>query len=123
MKPFEHLQECSLTINKQGAIFSSIGRGINSIISAIANVLMTIVGAITSVRSSTYHHPTKGTKSSALPLIDNCNYIRSHSRYPLLSMLRVPEEDRVISQKEGRVRWQTESEVLIEDDDGFRGIR
>ncbi|KAJ8091738.1 hypothetical protein PM082_020973 [Marasmius tenuissimus] len=36
---------------KQGSIFSAIGRGINAIISAIANVIMTIVGAITTVSS------------------------------------------------------------------------
>jgi hypothetical protein len=33
----------------QGSIFSAIGRGINAIISAIANVIMTIVGVITTV--------------------------------------------------------------------------
>lgn len=32
----------------QGSIFSAIGRGINAIISAIASVIMTIVGVITS---------------------------------------------------------------------------
>ncbi|KAJ6454383.1 hypothetical protein C8R45DRAFT_1037956 [Mycena sanguinolenta] len=35
-----------------GSIFSAIGRGINAVISAIAGVLMAIVGAITMVRSS-----------------------------------------------------------------------
>jgi phage-related protein len=40
--------------NSQGAIFSSIGRGINSVISAIADVLMAIVGAVTSVCSFQY---------------------------------------------------------------------
>ncbi|KAH6903878.1 hypothetical protein BKA70DRAFT_1298718 [Coprinopsis sp. MPI-PUGE-AT-0042] len=30
-----------------GSVFSAIGRGINAIISAIANVIMTIVSAIT----------------------------------------------------------------------------
>jgi hypothetical protein len=33
----------------QGSIFSAIGGGINAIISAIANVIMTIVGVITTV--------------------------------------------------------------------------
>ncbi|EKM76354.1 hypothetical protein AGABI1DRAFT_44968, partial [Agaricus bisporus var. burnettii JB137-S8] len=39
----------------QGSIFSSIGRGINAIISAIAHVLTTIVGAITSVIVTIFH--------------------------------------------------------------------
>lgn len=36
----------------QGSVFSAIGRGINAIIGAIANVIMTIVSAITYVSLS-----------------------------------------------------------------------
>ncbi|KAG9225422.1 hypothetical protein CCMSSC00406_0002925 [Pleurotus cornucopiae] len=37
-----------------GSIFSAIGRGINAIIGAIANVIMTIVSVITTVRISLF---------------------------------------------------------------------
>ncbi|KAJ7235080.1 hypothetical protein B0H12DRAFT_1142060 [Mycena haematopus] len=38
-----------------GSIFSAIGRGIEAIISAIAGLLMAIVGAITTVRFNLHH--------------------------------------------------------------------
>jgi hypothetical protein len=39
----------------QGSIFSAIGNGINAIVSAIAAVIMTIVGAITTVSLWPHH--------------------------------------------------------------------
>jgi hypothetical protein len=58
-QPSDNKQWCPSTLSHllpqtdnfwlQGSIFSAIGRGINAIISAIANVIMTIVGVITTV--------------------------------------------------------------------------
>ncbi|KAI6028349.1 hypothetical protein F5J12DRAFT_375479 [Pisolithus orientalis] len=52
-----------------GSIFSAIGSGINAIISAIANVVMTVVGAITTVRDDTIYCGHAGQHADSLPPI------------------------------------------------------
>ncbi|KAJ7615431.1 hypothetical protein FB45DRAFT_935660 [Roridomyces roridus] len=89
-----------------GAIFSAIGRGINAIISAIAGVLMAIVGAITTVRcfplllhlsSPTVNHLYTG----------NRNNLRRHRRHTLLPVFRIPRLWREARAEKGRCgrRW------------------
>ena len=72
----------SLTYAYQGSIFSTIGRGIESIISAIANVIITIVGAITTVRFQFLSYDF----STYTFLQGHCHYIRRYYRHSMLQM-------------------------------------
>jgi hypothetical protein len=113
VRPSFHLHlSILLTFTFQGSIFSAIGRGINAIISAIAGVLMTIVGAITNVRPFQLRFAI--TAYTSIP--DNCHDIPSYRRYSMLQMLRFTQGHTAVKlwQKTSRAQiLGIESRILV----------